>query len=140
MILRAALAILFLLTLTGCPNPRMLRHQTDKGALGPYSGAVITSDFIFASGKIGQRDGDFDGEVQSALDAVESELGRAGASVRDLVSVTVYLTDMDNYARFNEIYAQRIGEPYPARAVVGVEALPGNAQVEIQVVARRYSR
>lgn len=139
MTLRATFGMLFLLTLTGCPNPRSLSHQPAAGSLGPYSGAVITSDFVFASGKIGQRDGDFDREVHSALDAVESELARAGASLRDLVSVTVYLTDMQNYARFNEIYGERVGEPYPARAVVGVQALPGNAQVEIQVVARRYS-
>lgn len=115
----------------------MLDHQPAEGALGPYSGAVITGDFIFASGKIGQRDGDFDSEVRTALDAVENELKRAGATMRDLVSVTVYLTDMQNYARFNEIYASRVPAPHPARAVVAVAALPGNARVEIQAIARR---
>lgn len=148
MIWRLALAMLLLLMLAGCPprsyspyeHPRELTHQPAEGALGPYSGAVITSDFVFASGKIGQRDGDFAREVNTALDAVESELERAGAGLRDLVSVTVYLTDMANYARFNEIYAARVPQPYPARAVVAVEALPGEAQVEIQAIARRHSR
>jgi 2-iminobutanoate/2-iminopropanoate deaminase len=55
----------------------------------------------------------------------------------DLVSVTVYLTDMQNYAKFNEIYASRVPSPYPARTVVAVSALPANALVEIQAVARR---
>ena len=75
--------------------------------------------------------------MNTALDAVESELARAGATLADLVSVTVYLTDMQNYARFNEIYASRIPPPYPARTVVAVSALPAGALVEIQVVARR---
>lgn len=113
-----------------------MQHQPAVSAIGPYSGAVLTEDYIFVSGKIG-RGGGFEAETNTALDAVESELQRAGASLADLVSVTVYLTDMQNYAKFNEIYGSRVPLPYPARTVVAVSALPANALVEIQAVARR---
>ncbi|MHC4082447.1 MAG: RidA family protein, partial [Planctomycetota bacterium] len=74
----------------------------------------------------------------SALDALEQELARAGLTWSQLVQVTVYLTDIDDYEAFNEVYAARIPEPYPARAAIGVAALPGGARVEIQAIARRY--
>ena len=120
----------------GCSSSETT-HQPAVGALGPYSGAVLSGDFVFVSGKIGERGGEFDHEVQTAIDAVEEELRRAGLALADLVSVTVYVTDMASYGQFNEIYAARVPEPYPARAVVAVSALPGGARVEIQAIARR---
>ena len=120
----------------GCSSSETT-HQPAVGALGPYSGAVLSGDFVFVSGKIGERGGEFDHEVQTAIDAVEEELRRAGLAPADLVSVTVYVTDMASYGQFNEIYAARVPEPYPARAVVAVSALPGGARVEIQAIARR---
>lgn len=112
-------------------------HRQAPGALGPYSGSVTSGAFIFASGKIGERTGTFEHEVDTALDAVEAELERAGATLADVVQATVYLTNLDDYAIFNEIYAKRLGKPYPARACVEVARLPGEARVEIQVIARR---
>ncbi len=134
---RPLLTVFLALLLAGCAGEPGLVHRPAPGALGPYSGAVLTQDLIFVSGKIGQRGGEFDHEVQTAIDAVEQELAGAGASLGDVVSVNVFLTDMAEYARFNELYASRFPEPYPARAVVAVAALPGNARVEIQVVAVR---
>jgi 2-iminobutanoate/2-iminopropanoate deaminase len=124
------------LLVAGCSSSETT-HQPAVGALGPYSGAVLSGDFVFVSGKIGERGGEFDHEVQTAIDAVEEELRRAGLALADLVSVTVYVTDMASYGQFNEIYAARVPEPYPARAVVAVSALPGGARVEIQAIARR---
>ena len=135
-ILRHALTIWIAVAGIGCTRAPGLEYQPAASAIGPYSGAVLTEDHIFVSGKIG-RGGGFEAEAHTALDAVESELSRAGASLADLVSVTVYLTDMQNYARFNEIYASRIPPPYPARTVVAVNALPASALVEIQAIARR---
>ncbi len=113
-------------------------HQIDARRLGPYSGSVATGDLLFLSGKIGsERSGSFEAEVRSALDAVEAELGLAGCSLADLLSVTVYLTDMQLYAEFNVLYAARVPEPWPARTCVAVTALPGGARVEIQTVAWR---
>ena len=114
-----------------------MTHQEAVGALGPYSGAVLADDFIFASGKIGQRGDSFEVEVNTAIDAVEAELARAGATLADVVQATVFLTDLDRYGEFNELYGRRMGPPYPARACIQVSRLPGDARVEIQVIARR---
>jgi 2-iminobutanoate/2-iminopropanoate deaminase len=127
------------LALTACfplESPTVYMHA--DAPLGPYAGSVLSGDFCFVSGKIGSdRSGSFEAEASSALDAVEQELSRAGLSLYQLVQVTVYVTDIEYYETFNEVYATRIPEPYPARAVVQVEALPGDARVEIQVIARR---
>lgn len=114
------------------------RHLPAQSALGPYSGSVAADDFVFVSGKIGNaeaRAGSFEDETTSAIDAVEAELARHGLTLADAVSVTVYLTDIQLYATFNGVYALRFPEPYPARAVVGVSSLPGEARVEISVTA-----
>lgn len=122
---------------SGCASEDTISHIRDANALGPYSGAVLTDDLVFISGKIGDRSGTFEHEVTTALQAVADELAGAGVSFDDVVVATVYLTDMNNYAAFNEIYADVVGDPYPARAVVEVAALPGNAQVEVMVTAVR---
>ena len=111
-------------------------YRPAVGALGPYSGSVVSGDLVFVSGKIGTRGGSFAQEVQTALDAVERELARSGAALSDVISVTVYLTNLDQYGEFNDIYAQRFDRPYPARACVEVSRLPGGARVEIQVIAQ----
>jgi 2-iminobutanoate/2-iminopropanoate deaminase len=139
-------AVLALTLFAGCavtvegdeftPDPAPASHLVDEGALGPYSAAVRAGELVFLSGKIGERGQGFEREAQSAIDAVEAGLERAGLSLADVVSATVYLTDMGRYAELNAIYAERLPAPYPARACVAVAALPAGAQVEIQVVAR----
>jgi 2-iminobutanoate/2-iminopropanoate deaminase len=122
----------------GCASsaPDTTHLHADK-PLGPYSGSVLSGDLCFVSGQIGPRGGTFEAEAGGAIDALQKQLARAGLTLSDLVQVTVYLTDMDDYGAFNRVYAGRVGEPYPARAVVEVAALPGEARVEIQAVARR---
>ena len=137
--------------LAGCTSPSArtacaCEHATDASsrvvhvraadALGPYSGAVMADGLLFLSGKIGAVGGTFAHEASTALDAVEHELRGAGASLADLISVTVYLTDMAHYAEFNAAYAARVPEPWPARTCVAVSALPGGARIEIQAVAK----
>jgi 2-iminobutanoate/2-iminopropanoate deaminase len=68
---------------------------------------------------------------------VREELARSGLTLRDVVNVSVYLTDLDLYHRFNRVYEQRFPEPWPARAVVEVNRLPGDAQIELHAIARR---
>ncbi len=111
-------------------------YRPVDGALGPYSGSVVTGDLVFVSGKIGSRGGSFTQEVDSAINAVQRELARSGAALSDVISVTVYLTSLDRYAEFNDIYARRFARPYPARACVEVSRLPGGARVQIQVIAQ----
>ncbi len=134
---RTLLIVAGSLILGGCSGSRSgTTHLKAEGALGPYSAAVLTDDFIFVSGKIGLRGDTFEVEVNTCLDGVEAELARAGATLADVVQATVYLTDLDRYAELNELYSRRMGPPYPARACIQVSRLPGDARVEIQVIAR----
>ena len=96
----------------------------------------FSDNLVFVSGKIGNRGGSFDVEVNTAINAIEKELARSGVTLADVISVTVYLTDLDLYGEFNSIYAKRFSNPYPARALVEVSRLPGDARVEIQVIAK----
>lgn len=112
-------------------------HQRDPQALGPYSASVRAGEFVFVSGKIGTPSEDFAREANGALDALAAELSTYGLALEDVVSVTVFLTDMARYADFNALYAARFAAPYPARACVAVAALPAGAAVEIQAIARR---
>lgn len=108
-----------------------------KNALGPYSSAVVVGDLALLSGKIGERGQSFEHEVETCLDAVLETLTELGLTFADVVEARVYLTDMARYAEFNEIYGRRMSAPYPARTCVAVAGLPGGAQVEVQVAARR---
>ena len=128
MVLAAALA-------GGCGSTG--KQALEAPGFGPYSSAVLTDDLCFVSGKIGDRDGTFAHEVETAIDGVEAELARAGLTLADVVTATVFLTDMGRYAEVNEIYGARFPKPYPARACVAVKELPVGAQVEIQVIAAR---
>jgi len=121
----------------GWDGRRKLVHAEAEGALGPYSGHVRAGDLVFVSGKIGEGGGTFEHEAATAIDRVAAELARARLSLDDVVSATVYLTDMELYGAFNAIYAARFPAPYPARACVEVGELPGGARVEIVVTARR---
>ncbi len=133
------MAAVVLVTMTACgpllPGTTYL-HADDP--LGPYSAAVLTSDFCFISGKIGDRTGTFQHEVETAIDAVKNQLAKAGLKMSQVVNVTIYMTDLDDYQILNQIYAARFPTPHPARVVVGVQRLPGDARVEIAAIARRW--
>jgi 2-iminobutanoate/2-iminopropanoate deaminase len=120
------------------PPPAGTVYVHAEEPLGPESGSVLSSEVCYVSGKIGTPGETFAAEASSALDALEQELARAGLRLSELVQVTVYLTDLADHETFNAVYAARVGEPRPARAVVEVSALPGGARVQIQAVARRH--
>jgi 2-iminobutanoate/2-iminopropanoate deaminase len=131
-------AALLALAVGACEAPAGSAHLPATNAVGPYSGSVISYPFCFASGKIGKRGIPFASEAESAIDAVEAELARSGLTLSDVVSTTVYLTEMSFYAEFNGIYARRFTKPYPARTCVAVKELPVGARVEVTVIARRH--
>lgn len=117
--------------------------STDRapGALGPYSQAIDTGLFIFASGQLGLDpvSGELAEGVQEqtrvALENVTAVLDAAGSSLDQVVKTTVFLQDMNDFAAMNEIYGQFFKEPYPARSAVQVARLPKDALVEIEVIA-----
>lgn len=132
--LRCAAAGAFLAASCASPAPV---HLPAEGALGPYSAAVSAGDLVFLSGKIGKAGGGIGQDVEAAIDAIEKDLDRLHLNLADVVSVNVFVTDIGAYAELNAAYAKRFPQPYPARTTVAVNALPGGARVEIQVVAAR---
>ena len=109
-------------------------------AIGTYSQAVKVGDTIYLSGQIPldpasmQLVEGFENQVRRVFDNLKAVCEAAGGSLNDLVKVNVFLVDLGNFAKVNEIMATCLDQPYPARAAVGVSALPRGAQVEIDGV------
>ena len=117
--------------------------QTDRApaAIGTYSQAVRAGDTVYLSGQIPLDprtmqlvDGGIEVQIRRVFDNLDAVATAAGGSLKDIVKLNVYLTDLGNFAKVNEIMAAHFTEPYPARAAVGVAALPKGAQVEIDAV------
>jgi len=113
-----------------------------KGA--PYSPGILVDGTLYVSGQTGQDlktrqvPADFEAEVKTALANVGLILKAAGMDFKDVVSVQVYLTDMDLFSRMNAVYTSVFAEPRPARTTVGIAKLGlPNAHIEITVTARR---
>ena len=116
-------------------------HTTDAPrAIGTYSQAVRAGGFIYLSGQIGldpqtmQLVDGIDAQIRRVFDNLRGVANAAGATLDHAVKVTVSLTDLGNFAAVNEVMAQYFTQPYPARAAVGVAALPRGALVEIEAV------
>ncbi|HKA37406.1 MAG TPA: RidA family protein [Thermoanaerobaculia bacterium] len=112
-------------------------------AIGPYSQAVVEGGFLFAAGQIpldpktGELvGGSIEQSAERVLDNLEAVLKAAGLSFADVVKTTVFLTKAEDFAAFNAVYGKRMGDHKPARSTVIVAALPRNAPVEIELVAR----
>ena len=109
-------------------------------AIGTYSQAITVGDTTYLSGQIPldpvsmQLVEGFENQVRRVFDNLKAVCEAAGGSLSDLVKVNVFLIDLGNFSKVNEIMATYISEPYPARAAVGVSALPRGAQVEIEGV------
>jgi 2-iminobutanoate/2-iminopropanoate deaminase len=117
--------------------------QTGTAVSGaPYSPGIITGDFVFVSGQVPMnpdtktvvRD-DFEGAVRQCLANVERVLKAAGSSLEQCVKVTVFLADMENFARLNVVYNEYFGDVRPARTCVQVARLPLDVDVEIEAIA-----
>ena len=113
-------------------------------AIGPYAQAVAAGDLVFCSGQVGLDPangrlvlGGVAAEAARALENLAAVLSAAGLGLGDVVKTTVYLVDLADFAAVNEVYARHFLAPYPARATVGVAALPAGARVEIEAVATR---
>jgi 2-iminobutanoate/2-iminopropanoate deaminase len=110
--------------------------------IGPYSDAIVANGFIFLAGKVGTDpktdvlvDGGIVEQTTQVLKNLEVVLKAAGSSFDDVVKTTVFLADMNDFAKMNEIYAKYFRRPYPARSTVQVARLPRDAKIEIEAVA-----
>lgn len=110
-------------------------------AIGPYSQAVQTNNLIFTSGQIallpdGQfLEGDVEAQAHQVLKNLSAVLEEAGSSLQKVVKTTIFLANMEDFAKVNAVYAEHFGEHKPARSTVGVKQLPKNALVEIEAIA-----
>lgn len=144
---RCMLIAAMLMTLAlavGAQSPAKKPIATDEApkAIGPYSQAIVANGFVFAAGQIGSDpktgtlvEGGIEAETEQALKNIEAVLNAAGSSMKDVVKATVFLADMNDFAKMNAIYGKWMGEPYPARSTVQVARLPRDARIEIEVVA-----
>jgi len=110
-------------------------------AIGIYSQAVRVGNTIWVSGQIPldpvtkeMITGDVEAQVRRVFDNLKAIVLAAGASLDDVVKATVFLTDLSHFGLVNKVMAEYFREPYPARAAVGVAALPRGAQVEVECI------
>jgi 2-iminobutanoate/2-iminopropanoate deaminase len=111
-------------------------------AIGPYSQGVAAGRWVFLSGQIAldpERgrlvDGSIEEETRRVLTNLRAVLAADGLDLDAIVRTTVYLTDLADFPRVNQIYAEFFREPFPARATVQVAALPRGARIEIEAIA-----
>ena len=110
-------------------------------AIGPYSQAVRAGDTVYLSGQIPLDpktmqlvSGDIEAEIRQVFENLKAVAEASGGTLANAVKVNVFLTDLGNFAKVNDIMASYCSQPYPARAAVGVAQLPRGARVEIECV------
>lgn len=110
-------------------------------AIGTYSQAVRSGQFVFLSGQIPLDpvtmeivDGDFEARARRVFDNLKAVAEEAGGDLNQIVKITIYLTDLDNFATVNSVMADYFRQPYPARAALGVASLPKGADVEAEAI------
>lgn len=122
-------------------SKQIISTPNAPAAIGIYSQAVRVGNTIWVSGQIPLDpktkeliEGDMEAQVRQVFANLKAVVTAAGASFDDVVKVTVFLTDLGNFALVNKIMAEHFREPYPARAAVGVASLPRGAQVEVECI------
>jgi 2-iminobutanoate/2-iminopropanoate deaminase len=118
--------------------------KTDKApkAIGPYSQAIIGGGLVFASGQIpidpatGELNtGSIEDQTRQVMKNLAAVLEAAGSSLERVVKTTVFLQDMNEFSRMNQVYGEGFKAPFPARATVQVARLPRDVRVEIEAIA-----
>ncbi|MRH78055.1 RidA family protein [Spiribacter sp. C176] len=117
--------------------------QTDQApaAIGPYSQAVRVGDLVFLSGQIPldpitmeMVGPDIEAQTIRVFENLSNLCMAAGGGLEDIVKLTIFLTDLGHFATVNQLMAEYFSEPYPARAAIGVAALPRQAMVEVEAI------
>ncbi len=125
------------------PDPKRIVATTNAPqAIGPYSQAVVANGLVFASGQVpidpatGQIiEGDIEAQTERVLKNLKALVEAAGTSLDRVVKTTVYLKDMNEFARMNAVYAKFFAAEPPARSTVEVARLPRDVRVEIDLIA-----
>ena len=121
---------------------KVIQTDTAPAAIGTYSQAVTYCGTVYVSGQIPLVPesmeligDDIDDQINQVFDNLGAVLAAAGSSLDEVLKFTVYLTDLADFPRVNEIMSQRLTEPFAARAAVGISALPKGARVEVDAIA-----
>ena len=121
---------------------KQIQTTQAPSAIGPYSQAIRIGEFLYTSGQIAlnpenmeMMNGAIEEETEWVLKNLEAILKADGISLAHVIKTTVYLTDLGEFARVNQVYENFFGETKPARACVQVAALPKGAKVEIEAIA-----
>ena len=117
-------------------------HTKDApAAIGTYSQAVRAGKLVFLSGQIPLRpdtmdvvDGDFEARARQVFTNLAAVAAASGGSLDDIVKLTIFLTDLDNFATVNAVMEDFFAAPFPARAAVGVASLPRNVDIEADAI------
>lgn len=122
-------------------NKEIISTSKAPAAIGPYSQAVRTGLVVFTSGQIGLDPAtgelvgpDFEAQVRRAFANLAAVAEASGATLGNAVKFTLFLTDLAQFGKVNEIMAERVPQPFPARSTVGVASLPKGAQFEVEAV------
>ena len=121
---------------------KMAIHSDNApAAIGTYSQAIRSGSFVFLSGQIPLDpqtmefvEGDFEARARQVFDNLKAVAEAAGGSLDQVVKLTIFLTDLDNFATVNSVMEDYFNQPYPARAAVGVASLPKGADVEADAI------
>lgn len=114
-------------------------------AIGPYSQAIVHAGLVYCSGQIplDPATGDLisesiEAETHQVMKNLRAVLQAAGSDLQGILRTTIYLQNLENFAKVNEVYASYLSKPYPARATIQVAKLPRGVGVEIDAVARQF--
>ena len=120
---------------------KAIHTDAAPAAIGPYSQAVRSGNLIFLSGQIPLLpetmevvDGDFEARARQVFKNLQAVAESAGGSLNDVVKVTIFLTDLSNFATVNAVMESFFEQPFPARAAVGVASLPKGVDVEADAI------
>ncbi|HRF87306.1 MAG: RidA family protein [Cellvibrionales bacterium] len=122
-------------------NKAVIQTEKAPAAIGTYSQAIKVNNTVYLSGQIPldpvsmqMVDGDMRAQITQVFENLSAVCEAAGGSLKDIVKLNIFLTDLAHFALVNEVMAQYFVQPYPARAAVGVASLPRAAQVEMDGV------
>lgn len=123
-------------------NKKIITTSEAPAAIGPYSQAIRVGEFLYTSGQISLDPnsmelitGNIEVETERVLKNIEAILNADGLRLNNIIKTTVYLTDLSEFSRMNQVYEKFFVETKPARACVQVAALPKGAKVEIDAIA-----
>lgn len=122
---------------------KVIQTNDAPAAVGPYSQAIELDSLVFASGQIaldpktGELAQGIEAQAHQALKNAQAVIKASGALWENVIKTTVFITNIDDFGKVNEIYATYFDKPYPARSCVEVSRLPKGALIEVEVIAKK---